>query len=100
VVLEAEGIGVGARCRACGAASGRVHGRYTRRALDLPWRGHQVRFALIVRRFACANPTPRRRTFAEPVGDALPPRARRTRPAVSARRAPGAAAQRAGDGWF
>jgi hypothetical protein len=46
VVLDVEG----------GTASSRVHARYRRRPLDLPWRGHPVRLALTVQRFACANP--------------------------------------------
>ncbi|HZQ97843.1 MAG TPA: ISL3 family transposase [Chloroflexota bacterium] len=84
VVLDAEGAGSGARCPACGELSDRVHGRYRRRPLDLPWRGQVVRLALTVRRFACANHACHRRTFAETVGDALPTRARRTVPTDAA----------------
>jgi transposase len=59
-------------------ASGRVHARYRRRPVDLPWRGHPVRLVLTVRRFACANGGCARRTFVESFGRQLGGRARRT----------------------
>src|SRR5689334_3876131 len=83
VVLDAEGAAAAARCPVCGVASDRVHSRYRRRALDLPWRGHAARVALTVRRFVCTNAGCARRTFAEGFGDALGGRARRTQEADS-----------------
>src|SRR5262245_17964198 len=77
VVVEARGTARAARCPACGAWSARVHGRYRRRPLDLPWRGRVVRLAVAVRRFRCGAPGCGR-TFAEAFGRALPRRARRT----------------------
>jgi transposase len=61
--------------------SDRVHSRYRRRPLDLPWRGQTVRLALSARRFACVNVGCGRRTFVEPFGDPLGRRSRRTGPA-------------------
>jgi transposase len=84
VVLDAEAAGSDGRCPSCGELSDRVHGRYRRRPLDLPWRGHVVRLALTVRRFACANGACARRTFAEPTGEAVPARSRRTVPTDAA----------------
>src|SRR5581483_9784664 len=88
VVLDAEAAGADARCPACGGLSNRIHGRDRRRPLDVPWRGHTVRLALTVRRFACATPDCGRRTFAEAAGDAVPTRARRRVPRCSSARSP------------
>lgn len=77
VLLAVEGRCDRARCPACGATSGRVHGRYRRRPLDLPWRGHSVRLVATVRRFCCDEPTCHVVTFAEELAR-LPGRARRT----------------------
>jgi transposase len=79
IVLEVTGAAQEGRCPCCAAASGRVHSRYHRRPLDLPWRGHTVRLVLSARRFVCGNGACRRRTFVEPFGDRLIGRARRTR---------------------
>ena len=82
IVIEAEGAAVGARCPDCGATTTRVHARYQRRPLDLPWRGTQVRVRVTVRRFLCANAACSRVTFAETFGTALPRRAQRMQPAT------------------
>lgn len=58
--------------------STRVHGRYLRQPMDLPWRGHPVRLTLTVRRFRCDNSECERTTFAEDCGKSLPRYARRT----------------------
>lgn len=55
VVLEAEGSRDTVRCPMCHTLSHQVHDRYSRRPLDLPWRGSVVRFHLMVRRFRCPN---------------------------------------------
>jgi transposase len=78
VVLEAHGLVRRGRCPTCGTTSGRVHDRYLRHPIDLPWRACSVRLVLTVRRFCCDHPACRRRTFAEDFAPALLPRARRT----------------------
>ena len=67
-----------AECPACHRPSGRVHSRYERRLLDLPWQGRSVILLLRARRFRCPNPACSRRTFAERVGHAVAAAARRT----------------------
>ncbi|MGP8296394.1 transposase family protein [Streptomyces inhibens] len=69
-----EAIRIGIRCRAagalcpgCGAWSSRGHGSYLRFPADLPSAGRRVVLCLHVRRFACADPSCERRTFAEQV---------------------------------
>jgi transposase len=79
VSLDAEIVGDTAACPACQTISFRVHDRYVRRPVDLPWRGHHVRMNLTVRRFCCDNPYCKRSTFAEDCGQHLPRYARRTR---------------------
>jgi transposase len=74
--LEAEGEGDEAPCPSCGDGCRRVHDRYRRSPLDLPWRGFAVRLAVTVRRFRCDNPVCVRKTFAEDFG---PPLRRRSR---------------------
>ncbi|MPZ13494.1 MAG: ISL3 family transposase [Chloroflexi bacterium] len=78
VVLEAEAGTGHAQCPACGTWSDRVHGWYTRRPLDLPWRGQTVRILLAVRRFRCTNAQCDRQTFAERFDSLVPPHGRRT----------------------
>ena len=55
VCLEVQGAAAVGRCPACRAASEHIHDRYTRRPLDLPWRGCVVRLWVTVRRFRCLN---------------------------------------------
>ena len=74
--LDAEGEEDEAPCPSCGGACRRVHDRYRRSPLDLPWRGFAVRLAVTVRRFRCDNPVCPRKTFAEDFG---PPLHRRSR---------------------
>src|SRR3989442_1698412 len=78
VLLEAEGAAGTGRCPNCGAETARQHDRYTRRPLDLPWRGAVVRLVVRVRRFVCPSSTCPRRTFAEELGASVHRRARRT----------------------
>ena len=56
VVLEAEGSAATGACPSCGCSSGSVHDRYTRKPVDLPWRGWVVRLVLTARRFRCVGP--------------------------------------------
>jgi transposase len=78
VALDAAGVSDDARCPSCGTLTSRVHDRYGRRPVDLPWRGHLVRLRITVRRFSCSNPTCDRATFAEDFGPVLLRYARRT----------------------
>jgi hypothetical protein len=39
VLLEATGDGEAAACPSCGASCRRIHDRYRRWPLDVPWRG-------------------------------------------------------------
>lgn len=77
VTLDAVGINATGRGPSCGTVSSRVHDRYWRRPMDLPWRGHLVRLRLTVRRFSCPNQACERATFAEDFGPLLPRYARR-----------------------
>ena len=78
VTLVAQGRAPAGRCPSCGTCSSTVHDRYTRRPHDLPWRGHRIRWRLLVRRFRCTNRACPRATFAEDFGPTLPRRAQRT----------------------
>jgi hypothetical protein len=59
-----------------------IHNRYTRRPIDLPWRGRQARLVVTVRRFRCLNSMCKRFSFAEDFGAALPHYARRIQEAT------------------
>jgi transposase len=83
VVLEVQGATRSGHCPACGAVSDRVHDRYTRRPLDLPWRGRVVRLRVTVRRFRCLNAGCAQTKFGEDFGPALPRYARRTADATA-----------------
>ncbi len=76
--LDAEGEGDTAPCPSCGGACWRVHDRYRRSPLALPWRGFAVRLAVTVRRFCCDHPGCQRKTFAEDFGPSLCRRSRFT----------------------
>jgi transposase len=67
-----------ARCPDCQQLSSRVHSIYMRSPQALPSSGRLVRLLLRVRRFRCANPTCRRKTFAEAFAYLVAPRAQRT----------------------
>ncbi len=78
IVLDAHEMIHRGRCPTCGITSARVHDRYQRHPIDLPWRACSVQVALTVRRFCCDNHDCQRHTFAENFGPPLLPRARRT----------------------
>lgn len=78
IVVEAHGLVRRGRCPSCGTTSTRIHDRYRRHPVDLPWRACSVRLALTVRRFRCDNPACPRSTFAEDFGPSLRRGARRT----------------------
>jgi zinc-finger of transposase IS204/IS1001/IS1096/IS1165 len=58
-------IGAASLCPACGALSGRVHSRYSRRLADLPIADRRVRLVLLARRFRCGAVLCARRIFNE-----------------------------------
>lgn len=67
------------RCPDCGAWSTRVHSRYIRKLNDLPIGGRHVQLFIRARRFFCNAAACPRLTFAERLGEAVAPKARRTR---------------------
>src|SRR5690242_3828135 len=67
-----------ALCPICGHLSTRIHSCYTRTIADLPWADRMAQLQLHVRRFFCTNPACLRQTFAERLGAAVLPWARRT----------------------
>jgi transposase len=83
VLLDASGDGETAACPSCGINCRRIHDRYQRWPLDIPWRGFVVRLVVTVRRFCCDNRACSRQTFAEDFGAVL---ARRTRFTADVRR--------------
>lgn len=78
VRLSARLLAPHAVCPTCETPSSQIHDRYVRRPMDLPWRGHTVRFSLTVRRFRCLNPACPRLTFTESPGGLLSRHAQRT----------------------
>lgn len=77
-MVEAETATRSARCPSCRVQTSKIHDRYIRRPLDLPWRGHPTRLMVRVCRFRCLNVRCKRRTFAEDCGPNLPRYARLT----------------------
>jgi len=65
IVFAARAMAPSAACPLCGHTSERVHSRYRRTLLDLPWQGNAVRVALSIRKFFCDNRDCPRRVFAE-----------------------------------
>jgi transposase len=83
LTLDASGLVITARtivpeasCPVCDQSATRVHGRYWRTFLDLPWQGRAVTWRVLVRRFRCCCCS--ERTFAEPVPGLPGAKARRT----------------------
>ncbi|HSH79976.1 MAG TPA: ISL3 family transposase [Herpetosiphonaceae bacterium] len=67
-----------ARCPLSTAVASRIHSRYTRTLVDLPWGGVPVRISLQVRKFFCTVVECPRRIFAERLPTVVAPYARRT----------------------
>lgn len=78
IVITACATTSSASCPDCQQISSQVHSTYTRSPKSLPSSGRPVRLQLQVRRFRCANPTCRRKTFAEVFPHLLVPHAQRT----------------------
>lgn len=67
-----------AECSLCHQRSTRIHSRYERSVVDLPWMGCAVRLELHVRRFFCPNAECPRQIFTERLPNVVEPYARRT----------------------
>lgn len=67
-----------APCPLCSRLSHRIHSRYQRTLVDLPWSQHRVRLVLTVRKFFCDMDTCVRRIFTERLPGVVAPYARRT----------------------
>jgi transposase len=78
LLLLARARAATAACPGCGAVSGRVHSRYSRRLADASLGGRRVEILLTVRRFFCASPACKARTFAEQVDGLTSRYARKT----------------------
>ena len=65
-------------CPLCTQVTPRVHSRYTRTLVDLPWASYRVRLQLRVRKFFCDNATCRRHIFTARLPAVAAPWARRT----------------------
>jgi len=65
-------------CPCCGHRSTRIHSRYQRILLDLPWQGVPLRLHLQVRRFFCDVVACAQQIFAERLPDVVAPYAHRT----------------------
>ena len=65
-------------CPLCGVHSRRIHSRYRRRVMDLPWFSWPVQLIIRARRFFCDSPGCERRIFVEPFPKALGRYARQT----------------------
>jgi transposase len=65
-------------CPICRFPTRRVHSRYVRRVMDLPWGPWRVVLHLQVRKFFCANGRCTRRIFTERLAPLVAPWARRT----------------------
>ena len=76
IVITVSATTSSASCPDCHQVSSHVHSTYIRSPEALPSSGRPVRLRLHVRRFRCANPTCRRKTFAEPFPLLIVPRAR------------------------
>ena len=56
-----------APCPRCGACATRVHSRYQRKLLDLPWQANTVRLLVTCKKLRCDNKDCPQRVFAEPI---------------------------------
>jgi transposase len=79
LTLVLASIQTAAPCPVCGTVTTRIHSRYTRTVLDLPWAGMLVQLRLHVHKFFCGARDCIRTIFTERLPHVLAPRARRTR---------------------
>lgn len=76
-------------CPACGEASSRIHSRYVRKLMDLPWHGKQVQVRWRSRRLFCDAAACPRQIFTERLPEVAAPHARTTSRVTQALRAIG-----------
>lgn len=86
IVFATRTIAMSTACPFCGHSSERVHSRYRRSLLDLPWQGNAVRIVLTVRRFFCDNQNCEWRIFAGRLSQVAQRYARKTCPLAEALR--------------
>ena len=78
IVLNLIPLNSSARCPVCSTLSSRIHSRYLRSPMDLPWSQWPVRLMITARRFFCDNPDCPQRIFAEPFPGIISRYSRRT----------------------
>jgi transposase len=78
LTILAASKGESACCPLCGMCAARIHSRYPRTLIDLPWATMAVHLQMHVRRFFCDNDTCPRRIFAERLDDVSTAYAQRT----------------------
>lgn len=78
LTILAASEGESARCPLCGSCATRIHSRYPRTLVDLPWATMAVHLRVRVRRFFCDNDACPRRIFAERLDDVSAAHAQRT----------------------
>jgi transposase len=78
-----------ATCPSCHRASSKIHSRYTRKLMDLPWHGRQVQIRWRSRRFLCDVADCKQQIFTERVPEIAAPHARTTDRMAQALRAIG-----------
>ena len=65
-------------CPVCNQPTHRIHSRYERKLVDLPWADYSITLQLRVRKFFCINTLCKRRIFTERLTSVTAPWARRT----------------------
>ena len=78
ILVQARSRVTRSTCPNCAQLSSRIHSRYQRTLVDLPWSGRLVRLIVQVSRFFCKHPSCSRKTFAEPIAALAGRFARRT----------------------
>ena len=71
--IQAEG-----KCAACHVGSNKIHSRYVRRLMDLPWHGTAIELEPQVKKFFCTNTCRARKIFTERLPGVVPPYGRKT----------------------
>jgi transposase len=66
------------KCPICSLTTHRIHSRYERKLVDLPWADYSITLQLRVRKFFCINTLCKRRIFTERLTSVTAPWARRT----------------------
>jgi len=87
IVLQLVANTAHSACPLCGHQSGKVHSRYGRQLMDLPWADMSVSIQLQVRRFFCVNADCVRVIFCERLPGVAAAWARRTERLANAQRA-------------